>query len=141
MKTNVAEIKKKVDDIDVDKINSIDELQGKNHVEDSFLYFKPEQRYLETSKLSKTNVFSWKLVGLSDEKIKSSGETYSPTLSFDKEKIYLTFNSNILVQEKIVYNHESIVNIYVVYTHLYWPNSAIDYLKNCLFGATAFDKK
>ena len=30
LKTNVAEIKKKVDDIDVDKINGIDELQGKN---------------------------------------------------------------------------------------------------------------
>ena len=32
LKTNVAEIKKKVDDIDVDKINIIDELQGKNYV-------------------------------------------------------------------------------------------------------------
>ena len=119
LKTNVAEIKKKVDNTDVEKIDFIDELQGKNYSEDSFLYFKPEQRYLETSKLTKTNVFSWKSIGLSDEKIISSGETYSPTLSFDKEKIYLTFNSDILAQEKIVYNHESIVNIYVVYTFLY----------------------
>ena len=103
--------------------------------------FKPEQRYLETSKLTKTNVFSWKSVGLSDEKIKSSGETYSLTLSFDKEKIYLTFSSDIFAQEKIVYNHESIVNIFVVYTLLHWSNSTIDYLKNCLLGATAFDKK
>ena len=141
LKVNVAEIKKKVDDIYVDKINSIDELQGKHYVEDSFLYFKPEQRYLETLKLTKTNVFSWKSVGLSDEKIKSSGETYSPTLSFDKEKIYLTFNGDILAEEKIVYNHKFIVNIYVVYTLLYWPNSTIDYLKNCLFGVTVFDKK
>ena len=78
---------------------------------------------------------------MSDEKIKCSGETYSPTLSFDKEKIYLTFNSDILAQEKIVYNHESIVNIYVVYTLLYWHNSTTDYLKNCLFGATGFYKK
>ena len=39
LKTNVAEIKKKVDDIDIDKINGIDELQGKNYVEDSYLYF------------------------------------------------------------------------------------------------------
>ena len=29
LKTNVAEIKKKIDDIDVDKIDFIDELQGK----------------------------------------------------------------------------------------------------------------
>ena len=38
LKTNVAEIKKKVDDIDIDKINGIDELQGKNYVENSLLY-------------------------------------------------------------------------------------------------------
>ena len=126
LKTNVAEIKSKVDDIDVSKINSIAELQGKNYVEDSYLCFEPEQRYLETSKLTKTNIFSWKSIGLFDDKIKSSGETYSPTLSFDKEKIYLTFKSDILVQEKIVYNHEAIVNIYTVYTLLHWPNPSID---------------
>ena len=43
LKDNVAEIKENVDDIGVDKINSIDEIQRKNYVEDSFLYFKPEQ--------------------------------------------------------------------------------------------------
>ena len=42
LKTNVAKIKKKVDDIDVNEIDLIDELQGKNFVEDSYLYFKPE---------------------------------------------------------------------------------------------------
>ena len=42
LKTNVAKIKKKVDDIDVDEIDLIDELQGKTFVEDSYLYFKPE---------------------------------------------------------------------------------------------------
>ena len=35
LKTNVAEIKKKVDGIDVDKIDFIDELQGNNCIEDS----------------------------------------------------------------------------------------------------------
>ena len=49
LKTNIAEIKKKVDDIDVDKIDFIDELQGKNFVEDSYLYFKPEYRYFKTT--------------------------------------------------------------------------------------------
>ena len=38
LKTNVAEIKKKVDDIDVDKTAFIDELQGENYIEDSYLY-------------------------------------------------------------------------------------------------------
>ena len=44
LKTNIAATKKKVDDIDVDKIDFIDELQGKNFVEDSYLYFKPDYR-------------------------------------------------------------------------------------------------
>ena len=38
LKTNVAGIKNKVDGIDVDKIDFIDELQGKNYIEDSYLY-------------------------------------------------------------------------------------------------------
>ena len=38
LKTNAAEIKNKVDGIDVDKIDFIDELQGKNYIEDSYLY-------------------------------------------------------------------------------------------------------
>ena len=37
LKTNVAEIKKKIDDIDVDKINSIHELQEKNLFEQNYL--------------------------------------------------------------------------------------------------------
>ena len=49
LNTNVAEIKKRVDGIDVDKIDFIDELQGKNYIEDSYLYFKPEYRYFETT--------------------------------------------------------------------------------------------
>ena len=40
LKTNVAEIKKKVDDIDVDKIDLVDELQGKNLFEENYLLFK-----------------------------------------------------------------------------------------------------
>ena len=72
LKVNVAEIKKKVDDIDVDKINFIDELQGKNYIEDSYFYFKPEYRYFEITGIK--SVLSWKSVGISDEKLKSIGE-------------------------------------------------------------------
>ena len=50
LKTNVAEIKKKVDDIDVAKINSIDELQGKNYVEDGYLYLNQKYKYFEADK-------------------------------------------------------------------------------------------
>ena len=47
LKTNVAEIKKKVDDIDVDKIDLIDELQGKNLFEQNYLLFKSAYKYFK----------------------------------------------------------------------------------------------
>ena len=100
LKTNVAEIKKKVDDIDVAKINSIDELQGKNYIEDSYLYFKPEYRYFEITGIK--SVFSWKSIGLSDEKLKSIGDDYSPELWHDKERTYLNFRKDVLAQKKVV---------------------------------------
>ena len=42
LRNNAAEIKKKVDDIDVDKIDFIDELQGKNYIEDSYFCLNPK---------------------------------------------------------------------------------------------------
>ena len=51
LKTNVAEIKKKVDDIDIDKMNGIDELQGKNYIEDSYLYLNQKYNILQRIKL------------------------------------------------------------------------------------------
>ena len=48
LKTNVAEIKKKVNDIDVDKIGFIDELQGKNYIEGSYLYLNQKYKYFKT---------------------------------------------------------------------------------------------
>ena len=47
LKTDAAEIKKKVDNIDVDKIDFIDGLHGKSFVEDGYLHFKPEYRYFK----------------------------------------------------------------------------------------------
>ena len=78
LKANVANIKSRF----VDKINTIDKLQRKNYVEDIYLWFEPEPRYLETSSTVATNISSWKSMGLS-EKIKSSAETYSPALPLD----------------------------------------------------------
>ena len=78
LKNNVAEIKKKVDDIDVDKIDFIDKLQGKKYIEDSYLYFKPEYRYFEITGIK--SVLSWKSIELSDEKLKSIRDDYFPEL-------------------------------------------------------------
>ena len=54
LKINVAEIKKKVDDIDVDKI---DELKGKNYVEESYLYFEDSMKYRTIYKSSDNNTY------------------------------------------------------------------------------------
>ena len=69
LKTNVAETKKKADGIDVYKIDFVDELEGKNYIEDSYLYFKPEHRYFEITGIK--SVLSWKSIELSDGKLKS----------------------------------------------------------------------
>ena len=47
LKTNVPEIKKKIDDIDVDKIDFFDEIQEKKFVEDSYLYFNQQYQYFK----------------------------------------------------------------------------------------------
>ena len=76
LKTNVAEIKKKVDDIDVDKIDLIDELQGKNHFEQNYLLFKSEYKYFNIVKDSTKNIdytFYWQSDGLMNSKISAIG--------------------------------------------------------------------
>ena len=59
LKTNVAEIKKKVDHIDVDKIDFIDELQGKNYIEDSYLYLNQKYKYFKYDKTDTQKLLSW----------------------------------------------------------------------------------
>ena len=66
LKVNFSEIKKEVDGIDVDKIDFIDELQGKSYFEDSYLCFKPEYKYFDITGIKA--VLSWKSIGLSNEK-------------------------------------------------------------------------
>ena len=140
LKTNVPEIKKKVDDIDVAKINSIDELQGKNYVEDSYLYFKPEHIYFEITSIK--SVLSWKSIGLSDEKLKSIPDDYFPELWYDKERTCLNFRKDVLAQEKVTYTHDHIVNLYTIYSMPYITyKSDPDTIDQRLFGAKDYNKK
>ena len=126
--------------IDVAKINSIDELQGKNYIEDSYLYFKPEYRYFEITDIK--SVLSWKSIGLFDEKLKSIGDDYSPELWYDKERTYLNFRKDVLAQEKISYTHDHIVNLYIIYSMLYITyKSDPDTIGQCFFGTTDYNKK
>ena len=140
LKTNVGEIKKKVDDIDVDKIDFIDELQGKNYIEDSYFHFKPEYIYFEITGIK--SFLSWKSIGLSDQKLKSIGGDYFPELRYDKERTYLNFRKDVLAQEKISYTHDHIVNLYIIYSMPYITyKSDSETIDQCLFDATDYNKK
>ena len=140
MKTNVAEIKKKIDDIDVDKIDFIDEPKGKNFVGDSYLYFKPEFRCFKTTGIK--SVLSWKSIGLSNEKLKSIQDDNFPELLYGKEKAYFNFRNDVLAQEKITYTHDHIVNLYISYSIPYITyKSNPDTIGQCLFGAADYNNK
>ena len=82
LKTNVAEIKSKVDDIDVDKINDIDKLQGKNYVEDNYLYFSQKYEFVETNNFN--NFLSGRSSGISNEKFEPIEEKNTPIMCFNK---------------------------------------------------------
>ena len=84
---------KKVDDIDVDKINSINELQGKNYNEEnSYLYFEGVPKYLTTYKASdNTYVTAWQPRGKSNIKITS------PISLNNKSSLIIFSNNNYFV--------------------------------------------
>ena len=131
LKANVAEIKKKVDDIDIDKINGIDELQGKKYVEDQ------KYQYFEVDKINAQKLLSWQSAWVSNEKLEPIKDENSPSLLFEKIKPYLKISTfKFLAQEKI-YNHDEIVNIYIVYL---MPDitdaKGADLMRHGLFGAT-----
>ena len=53
----------------------------------------------------------------------------------------LTFNGDFLKQNKVTYNHASIVNIYIVYKLIPFTTSTKSAtLENCLFGAAKLTK-
>ena len=63
-------------------------------------------------------IYYWKSKGLSDEKInsiKTTNHTITPKLSFYGTKAIAEFNGSCLEQDKIVFKHGKIVNIYIVY--------------------------
>ena len=134
LKTNVAEIKKKVDDTDIDKIDFIDELQGQNYFKDSYLYLIQKYKYFEVDKTDAQKFLSWQSAGTSNENLKPIKAENSPTLLFEKTKPYLKIGSFKLLAKEKTYNYETIVNIYIVYSM-----PGINLMRYGLFGATAYN--
>ena len=87
-------------------------------------------------------IYFWKSKGLSDERINSittSNYSITPELSHYGTKVRVKFSGSCLKQGKTTYNHEAIVNIYIVYEiSKNYNNSNYPTLENCLFGAVNF---
>ena len=116
MKTNVTEIKKKVDDIDVDKID----LQGKNLFEQNYLLFKTAYKYFKIVTDSTKNIdyaYYWQSDGLMNSKISAIGtdtnNERAPIINYNE--IELHFRKNKVLTQGTGDDHKKIVNIYIVY--------------------------
>ena len=71
--------------------------------------------------------------------ITTSNYNQAPSLAYDNVRIKLKFVGDLLKQDKIIYNHGPIVNIYIVYRLRPSITSDIT-LENCLFGAVKLTK-
>ena len=63
-------------------------------------------------------IYVWKSKGLSDERINfntASNHNFTPELSYYGTKTRVKFSGSCLKQDKAIYNHGTIVNIYIVY--------------------------
>ena len=96
--------------------------RGKSHFEEdgtqNYLVFQPMYRYFKV--IANTKYISeWKSEGLSDKTIKppaTSDNSLSPLINYLDNKIRLKFNGGCLKQQnRPVYTHSTIVNIYTVY--------------------------
>ena len=116
---------------------------GKNYFgEDgaqNYLAFQPLFRYFKVN--NNTNiVLLWKSKGLSDNAIKPpsiSNNSLAPTLNYYYPiKIRVKFTGSCLKQDKVIFNHGKVVNIYIVYQLDVSTSSDSDpTIKKCLFGA------
>ena len=79
--------------------------------------------------------------GLSNKKVSStitSDYNQVPKVVYDNARIKLSFNADLLKQDKVTYNHGP--NIYIVYRLATLVNTSNVTLENCLFGAVKSTK-
>ena len=80
---------------------------------------------------------------MSDEKInyiKTSNQSIIPSLECYGTKTVVRFTGSCLKQNKVIFNHGNIVNIYIVYELRMFRLSSFFTLENCLFGAVSLTK-
>ena len=98
--------------------------KGKSYFEENgaqnYLVFQPMYRYFKkiAGVGSGNYIYFWKSKGLFDEKINSitaSNYSTTPELTYYSTKTRVEFNGRRLRQDKVTYNHGTIVDIYIVY--------------------------
>ena len=87
----------------------------------------------------------WTSKGLSNENVtppSTRNNFLSPLLNYLGTKIRIKFSGSRLKQDKIIYTHGKIVNIYIIYEINKKDNTIISdpTLENCLFGAVTLTK-
>ena len=89
-------------------------------------------------------IYFWKSKGLSAENIKApttNDYSLNPKLCYFYTKTKIEFSGSCLKQDKIIYDHGKIVNIYIIYKiSKICIISSYPTLKNCLFGAVSLSK-
>ena len=89
------------------------------------------------------HISEWKSKGLSDEVIKppsSDDNSLVPALKYVGNKIRVKFGGGCLKQDKTIYTHGTVVNVYIVYELSSNLNNFDFALENCLFGAVKLTK-
>ena len=96
---------------------------GKSHFEEdgtqNYLVFQPLNKYFKVITNANTKyISSWQSKGLSDESIKppaTSDYKLNTKENYYGTKTRLEFRGSCLKQDKIVFDHRKVVNIYIVY--------------------------
>ena len=124
--------------------------KGKSHFEEdgsqNYLLFQPMYKYFKkiAGVGSGNYIYFWKSKGFSDERLDAntaSNYSITPELSFYGTKPRVEFNGSCLKQDKVTYNNDTIVNMYIVYEISKNYNiSSYPTLENCLFGAVNLTK-
>ena len=124
--------------------------RGKNSFEDSgaliYLVFQSIDKYFKriVGVGNGEYISFWKSRGLFDEKINSitaSNHIITPSLDYLSAKIRVKFTGSCFKQDKIIYTHGKIVNIYIFYEISKNHNISIyRTLENYLFGAVSLTK-
>ena len=96
--------------------------RGKSHLEDNgiqnYLVFQTAYRYFKRVNTTNDHILSWKSKGLSDESTKpptTTNNILNHLLHYAVTKTRVELKGSCLKQDKISFDHEKVVNVYIVY--------------------------